>query len=114
MRISDWSSDVCSSDLTVTTTLAVFQIAQPNTIDITDPGGGLPTLALNGEVRTRGIELNAYGEITHGARLMGGLTLNDRQQPKTQDGLSPDERRVGNKCIPSCRSRRSTTTPKNK
>ena len=79
----------------VTTTLAVFQIAQPNTISIANPGGGLPTLALNGELRNRGIELSAYGELMSGIRLMGGVTLIDSQQTKTQGGLYDGNREAG-------------------
>lgn len=79
----------------VTTTLAVFQIAQPNTVSIDDPAGGLPTLALNGEQRNRGIELNAYGEVMPGVRLMGGVTLLDARLTKTQDGLTDGNRADG-------------------
>lgn len=78
---------------TVTTTLAAFQIAQPNVISI--PGTPLPAQALNGELRNRGIELNAYGELTPGVRLMGGLTLIDSQQTKTQGGLYDGNREAG-------------------
>jgi iron complex outermembrane receptor protein len=78
---------------TMTTTLAVFQIAQPNTISIS--GTPLPRQALDGEVRNRGIELNAYGEVTPGVRLMGGLTLIDSQQTKTQGGQYDGNREAG-------------------
>ncbi|MEX2455433.1 MAG: TonB-dependent receptor [Rhodospirillaceae bacterium] len=78
---------------TVTTTLAAFQIAKPNTISIA--GTPLPTQALDGEVRSRGIELNAYGEITPGVRLMGGLTYIDSQQTKTQNGQYDGNREAG-------------------
>lgn len=67
----------------VTTTLAAFQIAQPSTLAITDPAGGLPTLALDGEQRNRGIELNAYGELFRGVRLLGGVTFLDAIRTKT-------------------------------
>lgn len=80
---------------TVTTTLAAFQIAQPNTITIAEPAGGLPTLALNGEQGNRGIELNAYGELMPSVRLMGGVTLIDGRQTKTQDGLYDGNRQDG-------------------
>lgn len=79
----------------VTTTLAAFQIAQPSRISIDDPGGGLPTLALNGEQRNRGIETNAYGELMSGVRLMGGLTLLDARLTKTEDGLYDGNRAYG-------------------
>jgi iron complex outermembrane receptor protein len=78
---------------TVTTTLAAFQIAKPNLI--TSAGTPLPRQALDGEVRNRGIELNAYGEITPGVRVMGGLTAIDSQQTKTQGGLNDGNREAG-------------------
>jgi len=84
---------------TVTTTLAAFQITQPNTISI--PGTPLPRQALDGEVRNRGIELNAYGELAPGVRLMGGFTLIDSEQMKTQGGLSDGAREAG---IPAIRT----------
>jgi len=80
---------------TVTTTLAAFQIAQPNTVSISSPTGGLPTLALDGEQLNRGIELNAYGELFPGVRLMGGLTLLDARLTKTQGGLYDGHRADG-------------------
>lgn len=80
---------------TVTTTLAAFQIAQPSRISIANPGGGLPTLASDGEQRNRGIELNAYGELVSGVRLMGGLTLLDAELTKTQGGLYDGNRAYG-------------------
>ena len=83
----------------VTTTLAAFQIAQPNAISIA--GTPLPRQALDGEVRNRGIELNAYGAIMPDVRLMGGLTLIDSQQTKTQGGLN-DGRREGG--VPAIRT----------
>ncbi|MEC5397565.1 TonB-dependent receptor [Uliginosibacterium sp. H1] len=86
---------------TVTTTVAVFQVAQPNTISVTNPAGGLPTLALNGELRNRGIELNAYGEPTRGVRMMGGVTLLDGIQTKTQGGLYDGNREAG---VPAVRT----------
>lgn len=80
---------------TVTTTLAAFQITQPSKISIDDPAGGLPTQALDGEQRNRGIELNAYGEPLSGVRLMGGLTLLDARRTKTTGGLNDGDRAFG-------------------
>lgn len=76
----------------VTTTLAVFQIAEPSEISIADPAGGLPTLAPDGEQRNRGIELNAYGKLTPGLRLMGGVTFIDARLTKTEDGTLDGKR----------------------
>lgn len=83
---------------TVTTTLAAFQIAQPNTIaidDPIDPVNNPQTLTLDGEQRNRGIELNAYGEFMPGLRLMGGVTLLDARLTKTQGGLNDGNRADG-------------------
>lgn len=71
---------------TVTTTLAAFQISQPDTLAVDDPAGGLPTLTLDGEQRNRGIELTAYGELTSGLRLLGGVTLIEATQVKNDSG----------------------------
>lgn len=78
---------------TVTTTLAAFQIAKPNLITIA--GTPLASQALNGEVRNRGIEANAYGELAPGLRMMGGITYIDSQQTKTQGGLLDGAREAG-------------------
>lgn len=71
---------------TVTTTVALFQIAQPQTMSIASATGGLPTLTLDGEQRNRGIEFTAYGELYKGARLLGGFTFMDARQTKTDNG----------------------------
>ncbi|WP_160142309.1 TonB-dependent receptor [Pigmentiphaga humi] len=76
----------------VTTTLAVFQIAKAASISIDDPAGGAPTLAQNGEERNRGIELNAYGQLMPGVRLLGGLTLLDARLTKTEGGTLDGKR----------------------
>ncbi|SFU22529.1 iron complex outermembrane recepter protein [Mesorhizobium sp. YR577] len=73
----DWGS--------VTTTLAVFQIAQPQTMSIDDPAGGLPTLTLDGEQRNRGLELAAYGELVDDVRILGGVTFMDARQTKNDN-----------------------------
>jgi len=78
---------------TVTTTLALFQISQPNVIQI--DGTPKPRQALDGELRNRGIELNAYGELMTGVRLMGGITLIDSEQTKTYGGLTDGYREAG-------------------
>ncbi|MDR2452205.1 MAG: TonB-dependent receptor [Candidatus Accumulibacter sp.] len=74
----DWGS--------VTTTLAAFQIAQPQTMDIPDPNGGKSRRTLDGEQRNRGIELTAYGELFEGVRLLSGVTFMNARQTKTDNG----------------------------
>src|SRR3546814_20771700 len=80
MRISDWSSDVCSSDLAARATIAsqlpegqdYFYLGRANT-DLVS-GRGSPTVELY--------------------RIPGGL-----------EGDSSEERRVGKECVSTCRSR---------
>lgn len=74
----DWGS--------VTTTLAAFQIAQPDALSVDDAAGGLPTLTLDGEQRNRGIELTAYGELVDGVRLLGSATLIEATQTRNDSG----------------------------
>ncbi len=67
----------------VTTTVSLFQITQPNAVSVAGVGTALPTLALNGEQRNRGIELNTFGELMSGVRLLGGVTFLDGRQIAT-------------------------------
>lgn len=79
----------------VTTTLAAFEISQPSTLSIANPGGGLPTLALDGEQLNRGIELNAYGELSERVRLLSGVTFLDARRTKTQNGAFDGAKAAG-------------------
>jgi iron complex outermembrane receptor protein len=68
----------------ITTTVSAFQIARPSLINI--PGTPLPTRALNGEQINRGVELNVFGELTEGVRLLGGAMFLDARLAKTANG----------------------------
>lgn len=63
-------------------TAALFQIAQPS--------GFLSTatnrFGVDGEQRNRGLELNAFGEIRRGWRVLGGVLFLDGEQTQTQNG----------------------------
>lgn len=65
-------------------TAAIYQLRTPN--------GFLDTATniygINGEQRTRGLELNTFGEITRGVRLLGGVALVDARQTRTQNGTN--------------------------
>lgn len=62
-------------------TADVFQIEQPSgIIDETN------RFVVDGEQRNRGIELNAFGELRPGIRLLAGLTYLDAELTRTQDG----------------------------
>ncbi|WP_191487629.1 TonB-dependent receptor [Pseudomonas sp. FEN] len=62
---------------TFTSTLSLFQIKKPS--------GELASgvFAVQGEQRNRGVELNVFGEIAEGTRLLGGVTLLDAELTKT-------------------------------
>src|SRR3546814_997946 len=89
MRISDWSSDVCSSDLRT-----------PNVVV-----GALPP-----EARRRGMILVSFAFavigftlaaiLTHMVPMLGALGLGAM-------AVRSEERRVGKECVSTCRSRLS-------
>src|SRR3546814_17392378 len=129
MRISDWSSDVCSSDLIVH---AGEVVLTPDFLESL-PGLGLIACVSVGYdgvdvgwCRARGVEvthakgLNAddvadhalglliasWRDIVVGDRVLraGGWRGDDRMGPRP--GLKrSDERRVGKECVSTCRSR---------
>src|SRR3546814_11787441 len=92
MRISDWSSDVCSSDLA-----DIFSRALDGSTgrrcgaERPDPGGGGP-----GGLRL--LDAGAGGELPAGR----------------YRGLRSEERRVGKECVSTCRSRCSPSHLKKK
>src|SRR3546814_16111446 len=94
MRISDWSSDVCSSDLAEGLRAKNAEIK----IGLADPdGAALHDYYTHGELKSEG------SSITEGIG-QGRITAN-------LEGFKPDfsyrseERRVGKECVSTCRSR---------
>lgn len=73
----------------VTTTLALFQIQQP--FGITQNN----TYLLGGEQRNRGIELNAFGEVYPGIRVLGGVTFMEGVMTKTLNSATNGNEAVG-------------------
>src|SRR3546814_13546147 len=99
MRISDWSSDVCSSDL-----LRLGADAHEATVGRVGPAGGD---ALGDDARAR-----VLAEVDHLGAGVGllivvgdgdGVELAHRVVA-LQDARS-EERRVGKECVSTCRSR---------
>src|SRR3546814_15476866 len=97
MRISDWSSDVCSSDL-----------------DITRAGDWLMTLAR--ELRPDLIHLNGYAHaalpwrspvvvVAHSCVLSWWRAVHGCEAPPEWRTYRSEERRVGKECVSTCRSR---------
>src|SRR3546814_4026259 len=83
MRISDWSSDVCSSDLG-------NQVV----------GGGVQNVAACGRGSGECDLRNALAGRQRSARFLA-IAIDDVQHP----GGRSEERRVGKECVSTCRSR---------
>lgn len=69
-------------------TLAAFQLKKPsgNMVD--------NVFSINGEQRNRGLELNVFGTVTRGVRLLGGATLYDAELTKTPGGVNNGNRPI--------------------
>src|SRR3546814_998498 len=91
MRISDWSSDVCSSDLVETDRGEARNLEDP--LRRRDPGDD----AARPEARR---------SRRSGAAPPGAGAGDHRSAPR-RDRLRSEERRVGKACVSPCRSRRS-------
>jgi len=72
-------------------TLALFQISVPS--GIVDPL--TKVFSLDGEQRNRGIELNGFGELATGVRLLSGLTYLDAKLRRTQGGVNNGNHAIG-------------------
>src|SRR3546814_19917645 len=95
MRISDWSSDVCSSDLLET--LAIIAWRQPVTRgDIEDIRGVTVSSQIVRTLEDRGwLEVLGYRDAPGRPALLG----------TTRQFLDrSEERRVGKECVSTCRS----------
>src|SRR3546814_14189347 len=106
MRISDWSSDVCSSDLRVDQRfLAAVQIVELRLGDaVVDVDRRERQLARLGEmiqpVDAGGGFLRHALDVLHRLGEIAGPGLDERlQRPRSE------ERRVGKECVSTCRSR---------
>src|SRR3546814_20900530 len=109
MRISDWSSDVCSSDLGDTGTL-LCPTLPPDLHYVDDSQPGIRRRRLRGKF--------VYFEPT-------GERIRDEEEIRRINKLAippascyvwirSDERRVGNECVSTCRSRWSPYHKKKK
>lgn len=73
----------------IATTLGVYQLKTPNGLT----NASTRIYSVDGEQRTRGVELNTFGEVVPGVRLLGGLALVDAKQTRTAGGTN-DGRQV--------------------
>ena len=69
---------------TLTTTASVFQIAQPSILTNTTTN----TQFLGGEQVNQGLELNVFGEVSPGFRILGGAMFINPVLAKTQGGAT--------------------------
>lgn len=71
--------------------LAAFQISMPS--GLIDPITKI--YSLDGEQRNRGIELNTFGEVAPGVRVLGGVTFLDARLTRTAGQVNDGNRAVG-------------------
>src|SRR3546814_20303440 len=95
MRISDWSSDVCSSDLRrlLLGALAILAAAALLSWQGSAGGLGLGTLAIAGACLAWGIDNNLTRKISGSDPMPIAMIKRS------------EERRVGKECVSTCRSR---------
>src|SRR3546814_17599147 len=98
MRISDWSSDVCSSDLDALgevdpAELPALLVHMMDEVAVRPPAGGHPRLAIYGliEARLQRADLLILGSLNEGV-------------------WGSEERRGGKECVSQCRSRLQPVT----
>src|SRR3546814_17994088 len=98
MRISDWSSDVCSSDLSWLTKASKTPLASSKS----------PRLVLRYMMDRDSAE---YRAICQTFPALPSLLLSSQYSPTTNGEVSfamsarSEERRVGKECVSTCRSR---------
>src|SRR3546814_1951710 len=109
MRISDWSADVCSSDLPVVMGRKTFEsIGRPlkgraNIVVTRDPAFAAAGVQVTHELETA-LDLARRIAAADGAAevmVIGGAQIYRQADRK--------ERRVGKECVSTCRSRWSTS-----
>src|SRR3546814_20974959 len=108
MRISDWSSDVCSSDLTVCTGVEMFR----KLLDQGQAGDNIGALlrGIDREGVERGQVLAKPGSVTPHTKFKAEayiLTKEEggRHTPFFTNYRRSEERRVGKECVSTCSSR---------
>src|SRR3546814_19543376 len=93
MRISDWSSDVCSSDLDAGDNVHGWALRRHDKVDACRPG--LLRKALDQEFYFLARRHHPVGQLVH----------NDDYLRQWVEIERSDKRRVGKECVSTCRSR---------
>jgi iron complex outermembrane receptor protein len=75
-------------------TFSAFQIDKPFG-QLEDAGGGELVFVEGGEQRNRGLELEAFGEVASGVRLLGGVTLIEGELTKTNSAATQGNTPIG-------------------
>src|SRR3546814_13085200 len=101
MRISDWSSDVCSSDL-MTATAMVHQDRKSASAPDARWSGNPHVVGCVGDrdVRSFGFAAMEDAVVAAGKRMGEGCKV-----VEVLDSARSEERRVGKECVSTCRSR---------
>jgi iron complex outermembrane receptor protein len=73
----------------LTATVAAYQITQPNSYTLNN------VFSVDGEQRNRGVDLNIFGEVMEGVRLLGGVSFLDAEQVKTSGGTNDGKQGTG-------------------
>src|SRR3546814_19484511 len=101
MRISDWSSDVCSSDLLPAFTLADPVYSRLHIVEYTT----LRHAAQHPECMRQRIEQHFVGLKQVGSRDGSVANMGHGRAESPSWGIRSEERRVGQECVGTCRSR---------
>src|SRR3546814_13181129 len=113
MRISDWSSDVCSSDLAAT--------AKRTVVDEPTPEKGFYYRSDHFSFAKLGVPMSNFGsgeDLVEGGTQAGKKASEDYEKNRYHapgdeyDAIAnrSEERRVGKECVMTCRSRWSAYT----
>src|SRR3546814_18363855 len=95
MRSSDWSSDVCSSDLAYTDYTNRYNETGTETIIQPAPtGGAFPDRASRASAES----IAFFGQMSYSPPILA-------ERLTVTLGLRSEERRVGKECVCTCRSR---------
>src|SRR3546814_18746627 len=94
MRISDWSSDVCSSDLLNFITSVSNNPYQTDRYRISQPQQAHPTVGLDDAIRFSAYKQNRIHRFKTTTQVVN-----------TQFNVRSEERRVGKECVSTCKSR---------